>query len=123
MTWDFTNCTKINQSFLGNTLFFCHFWCQGKDAVFDVFNQRVDTVYYCAVFHENFPWGQISNTCYWQVRNDGFYMSTTNDPVSSSSWTKIHNWGDKQNAYVLNQSNYYTNIVMYFQVPYMLQYS
>lgn len=87
-TWAFV------PSYLGRTLFFCHFWWNGKDAVFDIFDQEDWGADYCDIFSHSFPWKRISSTCYWQVRDDGFYMSKTNDPWGSGSWDKKHSWGD-----------------------------
>lgn len=87
-TWSFV------PSFISKTLFFCHFWFNGKDAVFDVFNQENWGADYCDRYSHSFPWKHISSTCYYQVRDDGFYMSKTNDPWGSGSWSKKHSWGD-----------------------------
>ena len=85
---------------LGTTLFFCHFWWDGKDAVFDVYNEDWGTTY-CARFKTVGPsWSpiteELSNTCYWQVMSDGIYLSRTIDPFSSEgSWVQTHKWGDR----------------------------
>ena len=90
-TWAF------RPAWFSTTLYFCHFFWDGKDAVFDVYNEDWG-VDYCAQYvllsgRYNI---MISDTCYWQVTADGIYLSKTSDPVSSEGpWLQMHNWGDK----------------------------
>ncbi|WOG87842.1 hypothetical protein DCAR_0207074 [Daucus carota subsp. sativus] len=89
-TWGF------GPSWFATTLFFCHFWWDGKDAVFDVYNEDWG-VYYCARFIQSGRYSKkVSDTCYWQVKSDGIYLSKTSDLVSSEGpWLQMHKWGDK----------------------------
>uniref|UniRef100_M1DUB3 S-protein homolog n=1 Tax=Solanum tuberosum TaxID=4113 RepID=M1DUB3_SOLTU len=64
--------TKFNWSFCPNpsTLFFCHFWWNGKDLVFDVDNKMEGCVY-------DKDYGSIPEDtidCHWQVKADGIYL-------------------------------------------------
>lgn len=64
-----------------STLFFCHFYWDGKDRVFDVYKDstmgfRGDCIN---------PFGDP--TCYWKVSPDGFYFS--ND---MENWVKKYDW-------------------------------
>ena len=52
-----------------STLYFCHFWWNNREAVFDVYN----LTYIKPKCHNHIP-GQGKNTCYWIVRDDGFYL-------------------------------------------------
>lgn len=56
----------------GQTLYFCHFWWDSKDKVFDVFDNR----YYCV---DNPDRPNLTNICKWEVRFDGFYLQQYND--------------------------------------------
>lgn len=79
---------------IGDTLFFCHFWWNGKESVFDVYNQEWGSDY-CIRQKRNFIfWETISNTCYWQVTADGIYMSRKSDLVNSESCVQKHDWGE-----------------------------
>ncbi|KAM3326975.1 hypothetical protein P3S67_002102 [Capsicum chacoense] len=80
--------TEFNWSFnMGIfTLFFCHFWWNGKDKAFDVFNN----VNYCVddVFDDVVPQGTYD--CHWQVQDDGFYLGYLDE--GQLHLTKIHDW-------------------------------
>lgn len=70
--WSF--CQNIWQT----TLYFCHFYWQSKQQVFNVFNQ---TMGYACFF------GEIAE-CRWIVKPEGFYYYDFN----SSSLIKKYNW-------------------------------
>lgn len=65
--------------FVGETLFFCHFWWNSKQKIFDVYNH--DIADSC---------GDVSRNryeCYWRVQMDGFYLGAHRDPVAAY-WKK-----------------------------------
>ncbi|KAI5660607.1 hypothetical protein M9H77_19930 [Catharanthus roseus] len=63
------------------TLFFCHFWWDNKQAVFDVFNRSFGP-FKC---YNHIP-GQGEQTCTWHVRADGFYMATGYEFIKYNTW-------------------------------------
>ncbi|KAK3017543.1 hypothetical protein RJ639_007415 [Escallonia herrerae] len=75
---------RFRNNVIGTTLFFCHFWWDSKQKVFDVFNMKV-WADKCKV--NNF--GSL-NTCYWMVNNLGFFF--TNRYSESGYWEKIYDW-------------------------------
>ncbi|KAI5678532.1 hypothetical protein M9H77_09482 [Catharanthus roseus] len=71
--WHFTQSLR--------TLFFCHFWWDNKQAIFDVFNSSFGI----GSCHNEFP-GQGPQTCYWEARADGFYMASGNKFIKMNIW-------------------------------------
>ncbi|KAL7177393.1 hypothetical protein ACSBR2_030700 [Camellia fascicularis] len=63
-------CWRFKPNIIKTTLFFCHFYWDTKDAIFNVYDRKLDDDY-CYKF----------NTCYWSVRDDGFYFSGDNTAV------------------------------------------
>ncbi|WMV51943.1 hypothetical protein MTR67_045328 [Solanum verrucosum] len=58
---------KFKDRFFGGTLYFCHFYWNGKDKIFDVFNDFIADG--CGSL-------KVTNDeCYWKVQEDGFYFS------------------------------------------------
>ncbi|WMV48175.1 hypothetical protein MTR67_041560 [Solanum verrucosum] len=72
--WSFCN-------FFDRTLFFCHFWWDSKDKVFDVFNDKE----FC-VRDQNVP--NFTRSCKWEVRSDGFYLEQHN--ITDGSYYMHH---------------------------------
>ncbi|KAM7466306.1 hypothetical protein LguiB_013868 [Lonicera macranthoides] len=70
---------KFKDNFFGITLYFCHFYWQKKEKVFNVFNR--DTV--CDVVT-----GDI-HKCYWLVKPDGFYFTNYKANPTSPDWKKL----------------------------------
>ncbi|GER25021.1 plant self-incompatibility protein S1 family [Striga asiatica] len=75
--WEF----QVN--FWGSTLFFCHFYWNGKQQVFDAFNASRRT---CDTYVDG-PY----NMCNWIVKGDGFYT------VGKKNWeekdlVKVYSW-------------------------------
>jgi len=70
---------KFRENFFGKTLFFCHFYWQGKEKAFDVYNK--DT--YCL---------GPTPKCYWLAKADGFYFSSFNAVPISPDWIKKESW-------------------------------
>ncbi|WOH13998.1 hypothetical protein DCAR_0933513 [Daucus carota subsp. sativus] len=68
-TWSFRD------NFWDTTLFWCNFWYNRKHAGFDVYNRHI----------------RCDNTCYYEARIDGFYLSKTQEP---GSWQKISPWNN-----------------------------
>lgn len=66
----------VNWSFCGDlfgrSLYFCHFWWDEKNKVFDVFND-IET----CVKDGQVPY--FSRECIWIVKSDGFYLGHYND--------------------------------------------
>ncbi|MFS8004765.1 putative plant self-incompatibility S1 [Helianthus anomalus] len=69
------------QSFSRATLFFCHFWWNNNEQIFDVFNSTMGE--WC---REGRPEGDI---CRWLVREDGFYFY---EPIEYGRWLKQYYW-------------------------------
>ncbi|KAM3236222.1 hypothetical protein T459_15220 [Capsicum annuum] len=70
---DFHFSFSINLLF--TTLYFCHFWWDKKQNVFDVFNKGLVSI--CSRDH----------TCYWKVKNEGFYAGPNLDSLQL-----MHEW-------------------------------
>lgn len=66
-----------------SSLYFCHFWWNKQEAVFDAFNEALKQ--WC---HNNIP-GQGTHTCSWAIKDDGFYLAV------DSYLRQFHKWGDK----------------------------
>lgn len=64
--------TDFNWSFCAEptTLYFCHFWWNGKDLRFDVFNNNQ----YCVDDGGYYFPDNVIYSCQWQVQADGFYL-------------------------------------------------
>ncbi|KAI5683914.1 hypothetical protein M9H77_05142 [Catharanthus roseus] len=75
--WHF--CTHI----VFRTLFFCHFWWNNKQAVFDVFKETHDFGVLC----QNTIPGEGRHTCHWAVKEDGFYLVFLNAYIYSNNWS------------------------------------
>ncbi|KAK4342862.1 hypothetical protein RND71_038678 [Anisodus tanguticus] len=58
---------------IGSTLYFCHFWWDKKNKVFDVFNNHIAEKD-CGNVNPNL------NECYWLVQADGFYFGAHRYP-------------------------------------------
>ncbi|KAK4724441.1 hypothetical protein R3W88_027220 [Solanum pinnatisectum] len=79
-TWSFC------EDLLDRTLYFCHFWWDSNDRVFDVFND---------------PWSCIHgghvndyiNTCVWVVRPEGFYLGKDHYRNGTLKMYKVYDWG------------------------------
>lgn len=72
------------QSFSGSTLFFCHFWWQKSEQVFDVFNITMMT--WCDEGHLE------GNTCNWEIKDDGFYFFDVHNKV----WARQYSWKPRE---------------------------
>lgn len=74
---------KFCQNTRQTTLYFCHFWWQGKQQVFDVFNKTTSSSGMCV-------YGKIYGThqCKWLAKSDGFYWFKDHDNV----WVKGNDW-------------------------------
>ncbi|THG16906.1 S-protein homolog 5-like [Camellia sinensis] len=70
---------RFKPNIIKTTLFFCHFYWDTKDAIFNVYDRKLDDDY-CYKF----------NTCYWSVRDDGFYFS--GDNTAEATWLKFNDW-------------------------------
>lgn len=64
------------------TLWFCHFYWNQKDVVFNVY----DHVYQC------FSNDAATDDCYYQVRGDGFYFSQIDYPDPDQQWKLVKSW-------------------------------
>ncbi|XP_060178238.1 S-protein homolog 5-like [Lycium barbarum] len=62
---------KFRDQIFGGTLYFCHFWWNGKDKVFDVFNDNISGR--CG------SRGAFLSECFWKVQEDGFYFGPRQD--------------------------------------------
>lgn len=81
-TWSF-----CEQAF-DRTLFFCHFWWNSEDSVFDVFNDPENCI------HD----GQVMDytlTCVWVVRPEGFYLGYYDEDNGTLVNYKAYDWGKK----------------------------
>jgi len=74
---------KFKDNFFGNTLFFCHFYWQKKEKVFDVFNKDIEC---------NIVAFGTTHKCYWLVKADGFYLSNYKANPTSPDWKKLESW-------------------------------
>ncbi|KAI3688372.1 hypothetical protein L1987_82084 [Smallanthus sonchifolius] len=69
------------------TLYFCHFYWQSKQRVFNVFaleHKQVPEYCYTKTFWRSH--------CYWKVKADGFYVPTGNDSDPTTGWVKKYDW-------------------------------
>ncbi|XP_071689340.1 S-protein homolog 3-like [Rutidosis leptorrhynchoides] len=77
---------KFCMNVIGSTLFYCHFDWEGKQAQFDVF-RKIDG--------RNPEWckqGQGHKVnCYWDVKEDGFYIPGSFDP-EPNKWYVKYDW-------------------------------
>uniref|UniRef100_M1DD62 S-protein homolog n=1 Tax=Solanum tuberosum TaxID=4113 RepID=M1DD62_SOLTU len=82
--------TEFNWSFCPtfSTLYFCHFWWNGKDLRFDVFNNSDACVRNRG--HGFIPYD--TSDCHWQVKDDGFYIGYFNQNVGQVIYTKYLDW-------------------------------
>ncbi|CAN4120686.1 unnamed protein product [Withania somnifera] len=69
------------------TLFFCHFWWNGKDLAFDVYNNGDHCVDGGTGFVPSF-----TSQCHWQVQSDGFYLGYYDQDSRQLVFKKFHNW-------------------------------
>ncbi|OIT01151.1 hypothetical protein A4A49_51299 [Nicotiana attenuata] len=69
----------------GGTLFFCHFWWNGKDTKFDVYNDKIAT--FCGLVD---PSSELNYECFWKVQEDGFYFAPHRNPPPV--YEKKHDW-------------------------------
>lgn len=74
-SWNFT----IN--FFQTTLYFCHFYWQSKQAIFDVFSSSVSAD--CGYRIENHD-----HICFWIATPSGFFISSDR----TGTWKKRHDW-------------------------------
>ncbi|PIN24459.1 hypothetical protein CDL12_02810 [Handroanthus impetiginosus] len=72
---------KFCESFLANTLYFCHFWWGSKERAFNTFNSK---------------WKERSPTdyLYWEVRSDGFYLAYNRN--DAKSFKKYADWQNRK---------------------------
>lgn len=68
--------------FVGETLFFCHFWWNSKQKLFDVYNYAIGDSCGDA--------GHNRYECYWRVQEDGFYLGAHRNPVAA--YWKKYDW-------------------------------
>lgn len=79
--WNFT------PDFFGRTKISCDFldYVSNLDASFQVYNEH--TLGVCV------KWKPLySDTCYWEVRGDGFYFNHYNDTNPPTPWEKKYGW-------------------------------
>ncbi|KAG9144138.1 hypothetical protein Leryth_013785 [Lithospermum erythrorhizon] len=70
-------------SFWENTMFACHFWWNGKDKSFEVYNRGL-VDYHC---------NTVTDACHWIVQSDGFYLgSDIQRPFDLSKTQKMYGW-------------------------------
>ena len=70
----------FKSNFWGTTRFYCYFWSGKKRQSFDVYSVKIQDSCY-----KDFHIG--TGTCYWLVKDDGFYSSYTN-----ADWNKKYDW-------------------------------
>ncbi|XP_009766249.1 S-protein homolog 2-like [Nicotiana sylvestris] len=73
---------SFNEKLFGVTLYFCHFWWNGKDIPFDVFNSKIAGQ--CGVIDPD------TLECYWKVQEDGFYFGARRNPPPN--YERKHDW-------------------------------
>ena len=71
---------KFCENELQGTLFFCHWYWDSKEQVFDVFNNTM-------LFICNIEYGD-NNPCNWAAKNDGLYFYDFTKKV----WGKQYEW-------------------------------
>lgn len=71
---------KFMMNFWGTTLFFCHFWWGGKQAVFNVFDFDIE--------------GEVGalDSYVYEARPDGFYFWRMDPFTDKFFWQKVKNW-------------------------------
>lgn len=67
----------FNVNFWDTTLFWCNFWYKEKHAGIVVYSRHVRC--------------DGTDTCYYEARTDGFYLSRTQEP---GSWQKVSPWNN-----------------------------
>ncbi|XP_055814309.1 S-protein homolog 19-like [Solanum dulcamara] len=82
--------SDFNWSFCASpvTLFFCHFWWNGKNIRIDVFDQLGGCV-------GDAKRGSVPNytvKCHWQVKDDGIYLGYFDTDVDQLVFTKYRDW-------------------------------
>ncbi|KAJ9555629.1 hypothetical protein OSB04_010243 [Centaurea solstitialis] len=86
--YDIKFCLNVWKS----TLYFCHFYWEGKQQVFDVFSH--------GALSDKICFGRVhgfKNDCYWSVREDGFYIPKSNiDSPYPLDWLKKPQDGARQ---------------------------
>ncbi|KAM3247619.1 hypothetical protein P3L10_009386 [Capsicum annuum] len=70
----------------GGTLFFCHFYWNNKDLIFDVFNNHISN--HCGGMDGDIGRDAGLFECHWRVQNDGFYFA----PYNTSNYVKKYAW-------------------------------
>ncbi|KAM7462284.1 hypothetical protein LguiA_030405 [Lonicera macranthoides] len=74
---------KFRVNFFRTTLFFCHFYWENKDKIFNVF--KASTAFPdCSPVHDDPP------RCFWLVKDDGFYFSKKMVDPNSLDWEKLY---------------------------------
>lgn len=73
---------KFKSGFFRETVFFCHFWWGTKDARFEVYRDSGN----CGA-----DGGYDSKTCYWVIKEDGFYFAPKYNPPPSEL-VKKYGW-------------------------------
>lgn len=73
------------QAIAWTTLYFCHFWWNSKNKVFDVFNNPVHCV-------EDGKLPKITTQCAWVVKPDGFYLGTYISPGKVEDMYRYSGW-------------------------------
>jgi hypothetical protein len=74
---------RFRMNIWGSTLYFCHFYTDTKDKVFDVFNEHIGYDY-CGT-------SLNTNICNWLVKEDGFYITNKLNPIPGDL-TKMYSW-------------------------------
>ncbi|KAM3249500.1 hypothetical protein T459_14254 [Capsicum annuum] len=73
------------QGFAWTTLYFCHFWWNSKDKVFDVYNDPVHCV-------NDGKLPKLTTQCAWVVKADGFYLGTYIGPGKVEDMYRYAQW-------------------------------
>ncbi|KAM0013923.1 putative plant self-incompatibility S1 [Helianthus debilis subsp. tardiflorus] len=74
-------------NFARSTLYFCHFYWESNQKVFNVFATKAKhNPDYCF----GGPWDAKVN-CYWLVKDDGFYVAKFDNP-GPDDWVKRYDW-------------------------------
>ncbi|KAK4345576.1 hypothetical protein RND71_035752 [Anisodus tanguticus] len=71
---------KFREQLFGGKLYFCHFWWNGKDKIFDVYNGDISGR--CGSL------GAFLSECFWKVQEDGFYFG----PHQDGPFDKKYEW-------------------------------
>nr|XP_009775490.1 PREDICTED: uncharacterized protein LOC104225408 [Nicotiana sylvestris] len=77
--WDFT----FHENIIRSTLFYCNFVWGSKQLTFNVFDDPIVCIKQAK--------GDQTDTCYWSVKSDGFYLANM---VNPPQWalTKYYSW-------------------------------